>query len=207
MLAPLHDEGLVDAVDAFCERIAFTPAQIQRVFEAAARLRLPVKLHAEQLSDSGGAQLAARYRALSCDHLEWLGEEGAAAMAQAGTAAVLLPGAFYFLRETRVPPIELFRRHGIPMALSTDCNPGSSPCTSLLLMMNMACTLFRMTPLEALAGVTRNAARALGLADRGVIAPGMRADLALWDAASPAQLSYAMGMNAHRQTIFAGRAR
>jgi imidazolonepropionase len=207
MLAPLHDEGLVDAVDAFCERIAFTPAQIQRVFEAAARLGLPVKLHAEQLSDSGGAQLAARHRALSCDHLEWLGEEGAAAMAQAGTAAVLLPGAFYFLRETRVPPVELFRRHGIPMALSTDCNPGSSPCTSLLLMMNMACTLFRMTPLEALAGVTRNAARALGLADRGVIAPGMRADLALWDAASPAQLSYAMGMNAHRQTIFAGRAR
>jgi imidazolonepropionase len=207
MLAPLHDEGLVDAVDAFCERIAFTPAQVQRVFDAAARLGLPVKLHAEQLSDSGGAQLAARYRALSCDHLEWLGEEGAAAMAQAGTVAVLLPGAFYFLRETRVPPIDLLRRYGIPMALSTDCNPGSSPCTSLLLMMNMACTLFRMTPEEALAGVTRNAARALGLADRGVIAPGMRADLVLWDAASPAQFGYAMGMNAHRQTIFAGRAR
>jgi imidazolonepropionase len=207
MLAPLHEEGLVDAVDAFCERIAFTAAQVERVFEAATRFGLPVKLHAEQLSDSGGAQLAARHRALSCDHLEWLGEEGAAAMAQAGTAAVLLPVAFYFLRETRVPPVDLLRRHGIPIALSTDCNPGSSPCTSPLLVMNMACTLFRMTPEEALAGVTRNAARALGLADRGVIAPGMRADFVLWDADSPAQLSYAMGLNPHRQTIFAGRTR
>jgi imidazolonepropionase len=207
MLGPLHDESLVDAVDAFCERIAFTPAQVERVFEAAARLGLPVKLHAEQLSDSGGAQLAARHRALSCDHLEWLGEEGAAAMAKAGTAAVLLPAAFYFLRETRVPPIDLLRRHGIAMALSTDCNPGSSPCTSLLLIMNMGCTLFRMTPEEALAGVTRNAARALGLADRGVIAAGMRADFVLWDVANPAQLGYAMGLNPHRQTIFAGRAR
>jgi imidazolonepropionase len=200
----LHAEGLVDAVDAFCERIAFTPAQTRNVFEEARRLGLPVKLHAEQLSDSGGAQLAASFRALSCDHLEWLSEEGAMAMAQAGSVAVLLPGAFYFLRETRLPPVALLRRHKVPIAVSTDCNPGSSPCTSLLLMMNMACTLFRLTPEEALAGVTRNAARALGLNDRGVLAPGMRADFVCWDVHRPAQLAYAMGANLRRMTVFQG---
>ncbi|MDP3824657.1 MAG: imidazolonepropionase [Burkholderiales bacterium] len=207
MLPALHRQGLVDAVDAFCERIAFSTGQTERVFEAALALGLPVKLHAEQLSDSGGAQLAARYGALSCDHLEWLGEEGAAAMARAGSVAVLLPGAFYFLRDTRVPPVELLRKHGVPMAVSTDCNPGSSPCTSLLLMLNMACTLFRLTPQEALAGVTRHAAQALGLRDRGVLAQGMRADFVLWDAREPAQLAYAMGHNPHRQTIFGGQPR
>ena len=207
MLPALHGQGLVDAVDAFCERIAFSTAQTERVFDAARALGLPVKLHAEQLSESGGAQLAARYGALSCDHLEWLGEEGAAAMAKAGTVAVLLPGAFYFLRETRVPPVALLREKRVPIAIATDCNPGSSPCTSLLLMLNMACTLFRLTPEEALAGVTRNAARALGLADRGVLAPGLRADFVLWDVHEPAQLSYAMGFNPQRQTIFKGRVR
>lgn len=207
MLPLLQAEGLVDAVDGFCERIAFSPAQIARVFEAARALGLPVKLHAEQLSDSGGAALAARFGALSCDHLEWLSEAGAAAMAAAGSVAVLLPGAFYFLRETRLPPIELLRQQRVPIAIATDCNPGSSPCSSLLLMLNMACTLFRLTPEEALAGVTRHAAQALGLADRGVLAPGMRADFVLWDVQRPAQLSYAMGANPHLQTIFNGEAR
>ena len=195
MLHQLHAEGLVDAVDAFCERIAFSPAQVERVFEAARELGLPVKLHAEQLSDSAGAQLAARFGALSCDHLEWLSEEGAAAMAAAGSVAVLLPGAFYFLRETKLPPVEALRRHRVPIAVSTDCNPGTSPCTSLLLMLNMACTLFRLTPEEALAGVTRHAAGALGLNDRGVLAAGKRADFVLWDVQRPAQLSYALGAN------------
>ncbi len=207
MLALLHAEGLVDAVDAFCERIAFSPAQVERVFAAASQLKLPVKLHAEQLSDSGGAQLAARFGAISCDHLEWLSDEGAAAMAAARSVAVLLPGAFYFLRETRIPPIELLRRHGVPMAVSTDCNPGTSPCTSLLLMLNMACTLFRLTPEEALAGVTRNAAQALGLRDRGVLAAGMRADFVLWDLQHPAQLSYALGARPSVQTVFNGEPR
>lgn len=205
MLHALHGEGLVDAVDAFCERIAFSTAQTERVFAAARAAGLPVKLHAEQLSDSGGAALAARHGALSCDHLEWLSEEGAQAMAQAGSVAVLLPGAFYFLRETRLPPVDLLRRHRVPMAVSTDCNPGSSPCTSLLLMLNMACTLFRLTPEEALAGVTRHAARALGLDDRGTLAAGQRADFVLWDVARPAQLCYAIGFNPHRQTVFQGR--
>jgi imidazolonepropionase len=205
MLEALHAEGCVDAVDAFCERIAFSTAQVERVFQAAQRLGLPVKLHAEQLSDSGGAQLAARYRALSCDHLEWLSAEGARAMAQAGSVAVLLPGAFYFLRETRLPPVALLREQGVPMAVSTDCNPGSSPCTSLLLMLNMACTLFRLTPEEALAGVTRNAARALGLADRGVLAPGLRADFVLWRVQRPAELAYAFGLNPRIATVFKGR--
>jgi imidazolonepropionase len=207
MLPRLHAQGLVDAVDAFCETIAFTPAQTRRVFDAARALGLPVKLHAEQLSDSGGAELAAGYGALSSDHLEWLGESGARAMARAGTVAVLLPGAFYFLRETRVPPVDLLRRHGVPIAISTDCNPGSSPCTSLLLMLNMACTLFRLTPEEALAGVTRHAARALGLADRGVLAPGLRADFVLWDARSPAELAYAIGLNPRRATFVEGQER
>jgi imidazolonepropionase len=207
MLPVLHAEGLVDAVDAFCERIAFSPAQTARLFEAARALGLPVKLHAEQLSDSGGAQLAASFGALSCDHLEWLSEEGAAAMAQAGSVAVLLPGAFYFLRETKLPPMDLLRRHSVPMAVSTDCNPGTSPCTSLLLMLNMACTLFRLTPEEALAGVTRHAAQALGLKDRGVLAPGLRADFVLWDVAHPAQLAYALCANPHIQTVFEGQVR
>ncbi len=204
MLPLLHAEGLVDAVDAFCERIGFSVAQTERVFQAAQALGLPVKLHAEQLSDSGGAELAARYKAISCDHLEWLSDSGVKAMAQAGTTAVLLPGAFYFLRETRLPPIAQLRAAGVPMAISTDCNPGSSPCTSLLLMLNMACTLFRLTPEEALAGVTRNAARALGLKDRGVLAAGMRADFVLWDVQSPAELSYAFGRNPRLQTVFGG---
>ena len=205
MLPLLHGEGLVDAVDAFCERIAFSTAQTERVFQAAAALGLPVKLHAEQLSDSGGAALAARYGALSSDHLEWLSEDGAAAMARAGSVAVLLPGAFYFLRETRLPPIELLREKKVPIAISTDCNPGSSPCTSLLLMLNMACTLFRLTPEEALAGVTRVAAQALGLADRGVLAAGQRADFVVWDVERPAQLAYAIGANPRRQTVFKGQ--
>lgn len=205
MLPELHTLGLVDAVDAFCERIAFSTAQVERVFAAATALGLPVKLHAEQLSDSGGAALAARYQALSCDHLEWLSEDGARALARAGTVAVLLPGAFYFLRETKLPPLELLRQYGVPMAVSTDSNPGSSPCTSLLLMLNMACTLFRLTPEEALAGVTRHAARALGLSDRGVLAPGHRADFVLWDVQRPAQLAYALGDNPRRATVFQGQ--
>ena len=205
MLPVLHAEGLVDAVDGFCERIAFSTAQMERVFVAAQALGLPVKLHAEQLSDSGGAKLAARYGALSCDHLEWLSPEGAQAMAQAGSVAVLLPGAFYFLRETKLPPIALLRQHGVPMAVSTDSNPGTSPCTSLLLMLNMACTLFRLTPEEALAGVTRHAAAALGLKDRGVLAADRRADFVLWDVQRPAELSYALGGNPRLHTVFKGQ--
>ena len=205
MLPVLHAEGLVDAVDAFCERIAFSTEQTARVFAAARALGLPVKLHAEQLSDSSGAQLAAGYGALSCDHLEWLSSEGAQAMAAAGTVAVLLPGAFYFLRETKLPPVALLREHKVPIAISTDCNPGSSPCTSLLLMLNMACTLFRLTPEEALAGVTRNAALALGLQDRGVLAAGQRADFVLWGVQRPAELSYAFGSNPRLQTVFKGQ--
>jgi len=205
MLPTLHAEGLVDAVDGFCERIAFSTAQMERIFSAAQALGIPVKLHAEQLSDSGGAQLAARFQALSCDHLEWLSEDGARAMAAAGTVAVLLPGAFYFLRETKLPPIDLLRQQGVPMAISTDCNPGSSPCTSLLLMLNMACTLFRLTPEEALSGVTRHAAAALGFQDRGVLAPGKRADFVLWDIQRPAELSYALGSNPRMQTVFKGQ--
>ena len=207
MMVLLHADGLVDAVDGFCEHIAFSPTQITRVFAAARSLGLPVKLHAEQLSDSGGAQLAASFGALSCDHLEWLSPEGAQAMAAAGSVAVLLPGAFYFLRETRLPPVDLLRRHRVPIAVSTDCNPGSSPCSSLLLMLNMACTLFRLTPQEALTGVTRHAAQALGLRDRGVLAAGMRADFVLWDVQRPAQLSYALGANPCIQTIFNGEPR
>ena len=205
MLPTLHAEGLVDAVDGFCERIAFSTVQIRRVFEAARALGVPVKLHAEQLSDSGGAQLAARFGALSCDHLEYLSDDGAQAMARAGTVAVLLPGAFYFLRETKLPPFDLLRRHGVPMAISTDSNPGSSPCTSLLLMLNMACTLFRLTPEEALTGVTRNAAKALGFQDRGMLVAGMRADFVLWDVQRPAELAYALGGNPRIQTVFKGQ--
>lgn len=205
MLPILHAEGLVDAVDGFCERIAFSTGQIQRVFEAAQGLGIPVKLHAEQLSDSGGTQLATRFGALSCDHLEWLSEDGAKAMAASGTVAVLLPGAFYYLRETKLPPFDLLRKHGVPLAVSTDSNPGTSPCTSLLLMVNMACTLFRLTPEEALAGITRNAAKALGLHDRGVLAEGKRADFVLWDVQRPAELAYALGANPRIQTVFKGQ--
>ena len=201
-LEAAHAQRLVDAVDGFCEGIAFTPAQIERVFERARALGLPVKLHAEQLSDLGGAGLAARHGALSADHLEYAGEAGVRALAEAGTVAVLLPGAFYTLHATRHPPVELFRRHGVPMAIATDCNPGSSPLASLLLAMNMACTLFRLTPKEALAGATREAARALGLTDTGRIAPGLRADLAIWDVAHPAELAYRIGFNPLAERIF-----
>ncbi len=203
-LETAHAEGLVDAVDGFCEGIAFSPDQIERVFAKAKTLGLPVKLHAEQLSNLDGAALAARFGALSADHLEYLDEAGVAAMAEAGTVAVLLPGAFYTLRETRLPPIDHLRRHKVPIALATDCNPGSSPLTSLLLAMNMGCTLFRMTPEEALAGVTREAAHALGLDDRGVIVPGMRADLAIWNVAHPAELSYRIGFNPLHRRLFGG---
>ncbi|MGN6766380.1 MAG: imidazolonepropionase [Rhizobiaceae bacterium] len=192
-----HAEGLVDAVDGFCEGIAFSPAQIARVFEHAKALGIPVKLHAEQLSNLGGAALAASYGALSADHLEYLDEAGAEAMAKAGTVAVLLPGAFYFLREKQSPPVDALRSAGVPIAVATDCNPGSSPLASLLLTMNMASTLFRLTPEEALAGVTRNAARALGLAEEiGTIEVGKRAELAVWDVGHPAELAYRIGFNA-----------
>ena len=196
MLPALAAEGLVDAVDAFCERIGFTPAQTQCMFEAARALNLPVKLHAEQLSDLGGAALVARYNGLSADHLEFLSPEGIAAMARHGTVAVLLPGAYYFLRETKPPPVAALRAAGVPMAVSTDCNPGTSPMTSLLLAMNMACTLWRLTPQEALAGCTIHAARALGLQqETGSLAVGKRADFALWRIARPADLAYALGLN------------
>ena len=203
-LRAAHAEGLVDAVDGFCEGIAFSAAQMARVFGVAAELGLPVKLHAEQLSNLGGAALAARHGALSADHLEYLDEEGCRAMAAAGTVAVILPGAFYTLREVQAPPIALLRAHGVPMAVSTDMNPGSSPMTSLLLAMNMACTLFRMTPFEALAGVTVHAARALGLADRGTLAVGQVADLAVWDCEHPAELAYRIGINPLYRRIIGG---
>jgi len=186
-------EGLVDRVDGFCETIAFTPAQIERVFEVARALNLPVTLHAEQLSSMGGTQLAARYGALSVDHLEYASAADVQAMAEAGSVAVLLPGAFYALRETQLPPLDELRKAGVPVAVSTDSNPGSSPMTSLLLAMNMAANLFGLTPEEALRGVTVNAARALGLSDRGRLAPGLRADLAVWDITEPAELTYRMG--------------
>jgi len=205
-LRAAHEQGLVDAVDGFCEGIAFSPAQIARLFDVAKSLGLPVKLHAEQLSNLGGAALAARYGALSADHLEYLDEAGVQAMAAAGTVAVILPGAFYTLRETKAPPIDLLRKHGVPMAISTDMNPGSSPICSLLLTLNMACTLFRMTPQEALRGATQHAARALGLTDRGTLAPGLRADLAVWNAEHPAELAYRIGFNPIHQRIIGGRA-
>ncbi len=197
-----HAEGLVDAVDGFCEGIAFSVAQISRVFDVAKSLNLPVKLHAEQLSNLGGAKLAASYGAMSADHIEYLDEEGVVALAKAGTTAVILPGAFYTLREKQVPPIECLRKHNVPMALSTDCNPGSSPMTSLLLAMNMGCTLFRMTPEEALQGVTVNAARALGLKDCGTLEVGQRADFAIWDIEHPAELAYRIGFNPLHSRIF-----
>jgi imidazolonepropionase len=199
------EEGLVDAVDGFCEGIAFSPAQIDRLFARATQLGLPVKLHAEQLSDLGGAKLAATYGALSADHLEYLGNDGIAAMAKAGTVAVLLPGAFYTLRESQLPPVQALRDAGVPIAIATDCNPGSSPLTSLLLTMNMACTLFRMTPEEALAGATRNAAKALGIEDAGTLEVGKRADLAVWDVQEPAELAYRIGFNPLYRRYFRGR--
>ncbi|NOD94636.1 imidazolonepropionase [Ruegeria sp. HKCCD4884] len=203
-LRAAHKEGLVDAVDAFCEGIAFLPDQLVPLFDVAKELGLPVKCHAEQLSNLGGAKLAASYSALSADHIEYLDEEGVQAMADAGTVGVILPGAFYTLRETQAPPIDLLRKHGVPMALATDCNPGSAPVTSLLLTMNMGCTLFRMTPEEALAGVTAHAARALGLQDCGRIVAGLRADLAVWDITHPAELAYRVGFNPLHTRILGG---
>ncbi|WP_454722805.1 MULTISPECIES: imidazolonepropionase [Cupriavidus] len=206
MMPALAAEGLVDAVDAFCESVGFSLAQTTRVFDAAARHGLRVKLHAEQLSNLGGSVLAARYKALSADHLEHLDEAGVAAMAESGTLAVLLPGAYYFLRDTCLPPLALLRRYGVPMAISTDHNPGTSPVTSLLLMMNMACTLFRMTVPEVLAGVTRHAARALGAAQRhGVLAAGRGADFVLWRIDSPAELAYWFGRNPAAAVVRQGR--
>ena len=205
MLPALAAEGLVDAVDAFCENIGLSAAQTERVFSTARELGLPVKLHAEQLSDQGGAALVARFRGLSADHLEYLSDDGVAAMAAAGTVAVLLPGAYYFLRETRLPPVQALRDAGVPIAVATDCNPGTSPLTSLLAAMNMACTLFRLTPLEALAGATRNAARALGIADdAGSLEPGKAADFALWDITRPADLAYGIGQNPCRVVVNRG---
>lgn len=197
-------EGLVDAVDGFCEGIAFSSAQIDRLFTVARALGLPVKLHAEQLSNLGGAALAASHGALSADHLEYLDEAGVMEMAQAGTVAVILPGAFYTLRETQAPPIALLRQHGVPMAVASDMNPGSSPMASVLLAMNMACTLFRMTPAEALSGTTVHAARALGLAGHGSLAPGMAADLAVWDVDHPGALAYRIGFNPLNRRIIGG---
>ena len=206
-LAAQQAAGLVDAVDAFCDTIGFTPAQTERVFQAARALGLPVKLHAEQLSDQGGAVLAARYGALSCDHLEHLSASGVEAMRAAGTVAMLLPGAYYFLRDTQLPPVQALRDAGVPMAIATDHNPGSSPCLSLLLMLNMACTLFRLTPEEAWRGVTVNAARALGVHDRGTLASGQRADFAVWNAEHPRELAYRFGHNPCRAVICAGQRR
>ena len=203
-LRAAHSEGVIDAVDGFCEGIAFQPEQIARVFDVAAELGLPVKLHAEQLSNLGGAELAASYGAMSADHIEYLDEAGVKAMAKAKTTAVILPGAFYTLRETHKPPIDLLRKHSVPMAIATDCNPGSSPISSLLLSMNMGCTLFRMTPEEVLAGVTNNAAAALGISDTGVIEAGKRADLSIWNVQAPAELSYRIGFNPLEKRIFGG---
>ncbi len=204
-LKAAHAEELVDAVDGFCEGIAFSPDEMRLVFDAARSLGLPVKLHADQLSNLHGAALAAEYQALSADHLEYTDEDGASAMTRAGTVAVLLPGAYYFIRETKKPPIDLFRKHGTAMALATDCNPGTSPLTSLLLTMNMAATLFHMTVEECLVGVTRNAARALGRLDTvGTIEVGKQADLAIWSVESPAELVYRIGFNPLHQRIWNG---
>jgi len=199
-----HTEGLIDAVDGFCEGIAFDTKQIARIFTVAKELGLPVKLHAEQLSNIGGTQLAAQYGALSADHVEYATDADAKALAEASTVAVVLPGAYYTLRETQAPPIQAFRNHGVPMALATDCNPGSSPLTSALLTMNMACTLFRMTPLEALLGMTAHAAKALGELNRGRITATAPADLCVWDVEHPAELSYRIGFNPLHSRIFKG---
>ncbi|RMO73485.1 imidazolonepropionase [Pseudomonas syringae group genomosp. 3] len=202
MLPALAAEGLVDAVDAFCEYLAFSPEQVERVFITAGQLALPVKLHAEQLSSLGGSSLAARYNALSADHLEFMTEDDAIAMAAAGTVAVLLPGAFYFLRETQLPPMDALRKHGVPIAISTDLNPGTSPGLSLRLMLNMACTLFRMTPEEALAGVTFNAAKALGMsATHGSLEVGKVADFVAWNIERPADLAYWLGGDLDKRIV------
>ncbi len=203
-LRAAHAEGLVDAVDGFCEGIAFSPSQIGRLFDVAGELGLPVKLHAEQLSNLGGARLAAERGALSADHLEYADAAAATAMAAAGTIAVLLPGAYYTLHETQAPPVAAFRAAGVPMAVATDCNPGSSPMTSLPLAMNMACTLFGLTPDEALRGATVHAAAALGLTDAGRIAPGLRADLAIWDARDPEEIAYRIGGPPLHDRLFGG---
>jgi imidazolonepropionase len=205
MLPAVTSENLAGAVDVFCENIAFSVTQTERVFKAARKIGMPVKLHAEQLSDQKGALLAARYDALSVDHVEYIQEDGVNALAEKGVVAVLLPGAFYFLHETQKPPVEKFRQAGVPMALATDCNPGTSPCTSPLLMMNMACVLFGLTPAEALAGFTRNAARALNIhADHGSLVVGRAADLAVWDIDAPADLAYRLGSNPCRTVVKAG---
>jgi len=205
MLPALADEGLVDAVDAFCEHLAFSPAQVERLFIKARELGLPVKLHAEQLSSLHGSSLAARYQALSADHLEFMTEEDAIAMAEAGTVAVLLPGAFYFLRETQLPPMEVLRRHRVKIALASDLNPGTSPGLSLRLMLNMACTLFRMTPEEALAGVTVHAATALGLGDsHGSLEAGKVADFVAWHIERPADLAYWLGGDLPKRVVRKG---
>ncbi len=204
-LPQLHAEALVDAVDAFCEGIGFSPAQTRRVFEAARALGIPVKLHADQLSDLGGAALTAEFGGLSADHVEYTGEDGVRAMAARGTVAVLLPGAFHVLRETKLPPIALLREHGVPMAVATDCNPGTSPLLSLRQAMQLACTHFRLTPEEALRGATINAARALGLADRGILRAGLRADLVAWDIAHPAELCYWLGGQLVARAYVAGQ--
>ncbi|HVY85128.1 MAG TPA: imidazolonepropionase [Caulobacterales bacterium] len=205
MLPALAASGVIDAVDAYCDAIAFTPEEVDYFFSAARASGVPVKLHAEQLSNQGGGALAARAQALSADHLEWLDEDGVASMAAARTAAVLLPGAFYFLRDAKLPPIEALRAAGVPIAVATDCNPGTSPLTSPLLAMQMACTLFRLTPEEALAGMTRNAALALGLGqETGTIEPNKAADLAIWNVREPAELCYWIGADLLRERVFAG---
>ena len=204
-LPQLHTEGLVDAVDAFCERIGFSSEQTRRVFEAAHDLGLPIKLHADQLSDSAGAALVAEFGGLSADHVEYTSEAGVAAMAEAGVAAVLLPGAFHVLRETKLPPLDAFRRHGVPMAVATDCNPGTAPLQSLRLAMALACTHFRLTPEESLRGATVHAARALALTDRGVLRPGQRADFVRWKITQPAQLAYWLGGDLVAGVYAAGR--
>ncbi|MFK2890530.1 imidazolonepropionase [Dyella flagellata] len=204
LLPVLAGEGLVDAVDAFCEGIGFSRAETQRVFEHARQLGLRVKLHAEQLSDLDGAALVAEFGGLSADHLEYLSDAGIQAMSRAGIVAVLLPGAFYALRETKLPPVAALRSHGVPIAIATDCNPGTSPLLSLRLAANMACTLFRLTPEEALRGITVNAARALGLSDRGTLAVGKRADLVVWNAKQPAELCYWIGGELVRQVWLGG---
>jgi imidazolonepropionase len=204
-LRAAYEEGLVDAVDGFVENIAFSANEMEEVFNLALTLGLPVKIHAEQLSWQGGTAMAARHGAMSADHLEYADENDVKAMAEAGMTAVLLPGAFYFLRETKLPPIKALRDFGVPIALATDCNPGSSPLTSLLLAMNMGCTLFQLTVEEALRGVTVNAAKALNLSDCGAISAGLRADLAIWNVESPAELCYRIGFNPLYQRIFGGR--
>lgn len=206
LLPAVAAAGLADAVDAYCETIAFSVAQVRRLFEAASELGLPVKLHADQLSDCGGAELAAEFAALSADHLEYTSATGVQALAQAGTVATLLPGAFLTLRETQPPPMAALREAGVPIALATDCNPGTAPICSLQSMMNLATSLFRMTPEETLAGVTRNAAAALGLQDRGILDIGKRADLAIWDIEHPAELSYWLGLNPLQELYIEGRA-